>query len=525
MRPILIIGLDGASFAVLEPLLAAGDLPTLGALGARAELASVVPPITPAAWASFMTGKHPGKHGIYDFHVYDPATRHDTFVTSRALREPTIWELLTAAGRRTGVLNLPMTYPPRPGAGTIVSGFDTPSTAVGFTQPPELRERLLARFPDYRFVAEPDPSDPTLATDAGFDGFVAAVEASIAQRTDAALMLLAEQPFDAFMVHYQDPDALQHQAWRFLADPDRHPGRAARLRETYRRLDAQLARLVAAMPGGSLVLVVSDHGFGSHDGRVYPNVLLREWGFLSWRGRRRDRLRRSVQKRLASLGLVRRDVKRAGPWITEARAGSFERALPLRWSRTRAYVGLAEIYGLLYLHLPAGASREALRGELRRRFLAVRDPHDGASVFADVIAGEVAYPDDPLGRRPDLVLVPRPGFSVHRGLNHRRWLDRYATTMGTHRPNGVLLAGGDGIRPGRLAGTPSLVDVAPTVLAAAGVPIPDDLDGRVLTELFVEPPEITRVPPPTRGADDGFTLSADDESEVMKRLQALGYMT
>jgi len=525
MRPILIIGLDGASFTVLDPLLATGDLPTLAALGARAELASVIPPITPAAWASFMTGKHPGKHGIYDFHVYDPQTRSDTFVTSRALRDPTVWELLTAAGRRTGVLNLPMTYPPRPHAGTIVSGFDTPSVTVGFTQPPELRERLLARFPDYRFVAEPDPADQTLETDAGFATLVAAVEASITQRTDAALMLLGEQPFDAFMVHYQDPDALQHQAWRFLADPDRHPARFARLRETYRHLDAQLGRLVAAMPQGSLVLVVSDHGFGSHDGRVYPNVLLRQWGFLSWRGRRRDRLRRSFQKRLARFGFARPDADRRQPWIAEARAGSFARALPLRWSRTRAYVGLAEIYGLLYVHGSGGARREALRGELRRRFLAVRDPRDGAPVFADVVDGEVAYPDDPFGRRPDLVLVPRPGFSVHRGLNHRRWLDHYATTMGTHRPNGVLLAGGDGIRAGRLAGTPSLVDIAPTLLAAAGVPIPDDMDGRVLTELFVEPPEITRVPPPTRGADDGFTLSADDESEVMKRLQALGYMT
>src|SRR5215813_12823288 len=135
-RPVLIIGLDGATFELLDPLMELGDLPTLAGLarrGTRAVLRSVVPPITPAAWASFMTGKSPGAHGIYDFRVFDPRTHTDTFVTSHALRDATIWELASAAGRRVGVVGLPLMYPPNPCAGTVVAGFDAPSVRAQYT--------------------------------------------------------------------------------------------------------------------------------------------------------------------------------------------------------------------------------------------------------------------------------------------------------------------------------------------------------------------------------------------------------
>ncbi len=532
--PILVVGLDGVSHEILEPLLAGGDLPTLARLlarGASGVLHSVVPPITPAAWSSFMTGKLPGKHGVYDFRIYDPRSGRDSFVTSRALREPTVWELLTAAGRRVAVVNLPVMYPPKPTAGTVVSGFDTPSTAVAFTHPPALRERILARIPDYFFVALPDPADPNLEGERAFEDFAAQVERAFAQRTRVALDLLADERWDVFMLHYQDTDAFQHLVWRFIADHERHPERWSRIREVYRRLDGHLAELLAAAAPGTLVLVVSDHGFGSHDGRIFPNVLLRRWGYLTWRGRRRDRLLRSLRKRLRRLGLAREDGART--WLGELRARGFERDLPLVWRQTRAYVALAEIYGLVYLNVRGrepkgtvapGAERRALAAELRERFLAVRHPGDGKPVFADVVPGDTAYPDDPLDRRPDLVLIPRPGYTVYRDLNHRRWIDTYRVVSGTHRPEGILIASGPGIRPGRLSGVANLVDLAPTLLAVAGVPLPPDLDGRVLTELFTVPPAVTTAALGTRSEAPDAPLAADEEEEVMRRLRALGYL-
>lgn len=535
-RPVLVIGLDGATFTVLDPLLAAGDMPNLARLvaeGTRGAMRSVVPPITPAAWSSFMTGKLPGKHGIYDFRVYDPRQRRDSFVTSRALRQPTVWELLTAAGRRVCTINVPVTYPPSPRAGTVVSGFDTPSLMAEFTAPPELRDRILARIPDYFFIAVPDSEDSNLERDENFENFVAQVERAYEQRTTVALDLLERGPWDAFMLHYQDIDILQHRTWRFLERPDLNPQRWERLRRAYRRLDELLGQVIAAAPARALTLVVSDHGFGSHEGRLYPNVLLRRWGYLAWAGRRRDRLMRSIRKRLVRLGLAGPGQRRAEAWIVQIRDRRFERMLPLRWRRTRAYVAIAEMVGLLYLNLRgrepegivnAGTEAEALAAEIREKLLGVRDPKDGRPAFDDVLYGRDVFPHDPVGTRPELVLLPRPEYSVYRDLNHRRWIDHYPVTSGTHRPDGILIVSGPGIRQQRLEGERAIVDIAPTILAASKVPIPDDMDGRVLNELFDDPPAVTWTAATGAGASRDAALSREEEQEVMERLRSLGYM-
>jgi predicted AlkP superfamily phosphohydrolase/phosphomutase len=534
--PVVLIGLDGATFDVLDPLVAAGDMPILGALlarGARADLASVVPPITPAAWASFMTGKQPAKHGIYDFRIYDPRMARDSFVTSRAVRDRTLWQLLVAAGRRVTVVNLPMMFPPPAASGTVVSGFDMPSADVAFTSPPELRDRILARYPAYRLVPVPEPTDPSLERDDSFARFVGEVETGLEQRTWIACELLRSERPDVFMVHYQEPDVLQHVAWRFLADPALAPARHARLRQVYRRLDGLVGEVLADAPADAVVLVVSDHGFGAQEGRLFPNVLLQKLGYLSWRSRRTTRLKHSLDKRLRRLGLGQARSGTDIPWEVRVRTHGFAQDLPLRWSQTRAYVALAEIYGLLYLNLRGrepegivepGAEQARLTEELRAHLLSARDPHDGGAAFAEVLPGAAVYPDDPTGRRPDLVLVPRPGFIVRRELRLSLWLERNRTIGGTHRPEGILVAAGPGIRAGRVERA-AIADLAPTVLAVADVPLPDDLDGRVLTELFERPPTVTYDRATAPVAEEDAVLSEHEEAQLADRLRALGYLT
>jgi predicted AlkP superfamily phosphohydrolase/phosphomutase len=216
------------------------------------------------------------------------------------------------------------------------------------------------------------------------------------------------------------------------------------------------------------------------------------------------------------------------------REESFARALPLRWRQTRAYVALAEIYGLLYVNLRGrepqgivapGSERDALVQELRTRFRAVRDPRDGEPVFADVAAGGELYPGGDHTCQPDLVLVPRPGYSIHRTLHPRLWIDHHGVMAGTHRPQGILVASGPGVRHGTVSASIGLTDLAPTVLAISGVGIPEDMTGRVLRELFIEPPVATYVPPPEAAPGDAGSSSAGDDAQVMERLRALGYMT
>ncbi|MCG8513753.1 MAG: alkaline phosphatase family protein, partial [Halanaerobiales bacterium] len=148
--PVLIIGIDGGTWDVLNPAIEAGCMPNLSKLlekSAHSPLNSVIPAITPAAWGSFQTGKNPGQNGVYDFKYWDQ-NGHRQLVSSESLND-TIWEIAGKGGKKVGVLNVPMTYPPRKINGDMVCGVLTPGLTSNFTWPPELQAELLEAVPDY----------------------------------------------------------------------------------------------------------------------------------------------------------------------------------------------------------------------------------------------------------------------------------------------------------------------------------------------------------------------------------------
>ena len=116
MARTLLIGLDGATWTILDPYMERGLLPNLQALterGTRAQLRSIMPPLTPPAWTSLMTGKHPGRHGVYDFFQKDaPDSEYFHFASSQDVGSPTIWSVASAHGKRVMSLNFPLMFPP-----------------------------------------------------------------------------------------------------------------------------------------------------------------------------------------------------------------------------------------------------------------------------------------------------------------------------------------------------------------------------------------------------------------------------
>src|SRR3989454_5339778 len=127
---LLIVGLDAATFDLICPWIAEGKLPNLAALmkdGAWGRLASILPPITPPAWTSFMTGKNPGKHGIFHFVETERDSYAMNYTNGGSRRSPTVWKLLNAAGFSVGTMNIPFTYPPEALDGFQISGLHTPS--------------------------------------------------------------------------------------------------------------------------------------------------------------------------------------------------------------------------------------------------------------------------------------------------------------------------------------------------------------------------------------------------------------
>ena len=142
---LLIVGLDAATFDLICPWIAEGKLPNLAALmenGTWGRLASILPPITPPAWTSFMTGKNPGKHGIFHFLGARPGTYKLSYLNAASRRAKTIWRMLSDAGYTVGTMNIPFTYPPT-APKWLPSGMDTPSEKSSFVDPPELHSELV----------------------------------------------------------------------------------------------------------------------------------------------------------------------------------------------------------------------------------------------------------------------------------------------------------------------------------------------------------------------------------------------
>jgi predicted AlkP superfamily phosphohydrolase/phosphomutase len=549
----MIISLDGASFDVLNPLVQHGVMPNVARLmqqGIATPLESTTPPITPVAWASFMTGKTPRKHGVFDFRLYDPNTQSDTFANAASIRARTLWQLLSDNGVRVGVVNLPMTYPPYGVNGFVVSGFDSPSLDSPFTHPASIRDDLLSRFPEYDFVTWP-PAD-LHASDTQFMSFTEAVQRQFRVRTEAALHLAREYAPDVFMVHYQSTDALQHQLWCYM-DPGlvetQSPVRREAVVNCYSVLDECLGMLLQRVGGQNTnVLVVSDHGFGPAFGYLYPNVWLKQWGYLHTRSsplasactRIKDYLRNS---RITITRLLCRapvTMKPLAPqrsptsqehansgltWIESVQRTTLDDELPLDWSRTTALVASAELSGLLYLHgVEEHAERQRLLAELQIRFQELVDPLENVPWFTEVVPGEMACAARASVPTPDLVLVPRPGWAVSRRLPHNHGVWRAnRPCWGTHRLDGILIAAGPGIRVGDI-GHPLLVDIAPTILHLLGLPVPADMDGQVLRDLLsVKSPVVYVGCDPTReGKPSG--LSASEEATIEDRLRSLGYL-
>ena len=532
---LLIIGLDGATFDVLNPMMKAGRMPALQrfiADGVSGVLHSTKPPITPAAWTTFMTGKGPGRHGIVDFEKYHVATHRLEFNSTYEIREKTLWEHLSDKGFRVGSINVPMTYPPKPVNGFMISGFETPSIDAEFTYPPELKQDILREIPDYNYRTnwrrKPMGGLEMLRENLDY------ISGSFDQGRRLTEYCGEKFGWDVLMIVYKLVDNLQHKAWKYL-DPRfnaKYPREAEMAAECFRKLDDALAHLFAyANKRDATVLIMSDHGHGSLDGKVQPNLLLNRWGYLALRSP------------------WERATRRASHWahrLTKGKATRFEqgsrgieRDLAIDWANTKACVMHAGIYGFLYINVkgrgPNGvvepADYERLRDEIAEQLRAetILWP-DGrrTAMFPEVLKAEELYrctrDDNP--DLPDLLLSPEPGLAVVRkirGARPVRWCSE-SRLEGTHRVEGIVALGGPNVRRGE-AIEGNIVDITPTVLAALGLRVPIDMEGRVLGEAFDQELIVEREPPVRKQLEEHEAVYSDREREILeKRLSELGYL-
>ena len=549
MMRVLIFGLDGATFTLIRPWAEAGELPHLARLmaqGVHGDLRSTLPPVTSPAWPSFMTGKNPGKHGVFDF--IRPVQGDFDLVNATAIRAPTLWQILSEAGRRVGVINVPVTYPPRPLNGFMITGLLSPSSGT-ITYPPDLLTPYRRELGPYRVAPRIQYKEGNEET------YLADLLNLIETRRRYALRLMQDHPWDVLMVHFIALDNLQHAFWKFI-DPDhpRHrPERAARfgpgLLRAYQQVDAAIGELMEAAGPDTAVIVMSDHGFGPLHYVVNLNLLLLRHGLLRLKGNPWTRLKAAlfhagltpatVYRALEVLGLQNL-TQRVSKRVRNRVVGKFLSFDDVDWSRTVAYamghVGQVYInrkdrepYGIV----EPGAEYERVRREVIEVLQTLRHPETGRPLVDRIILGEEAAHGPYARYGPDLHLVMDgyrciafPLFAT----DHRLITRQIRGDSGCHRSEGVFIGYGPPFRPGAVPRAPQITDLAPTILHLAGLPVPDDMDGRVLEETFdpaYRSAHPVRIHPTDQGgppSGEVEALSDEDAAEVEARLRALGYL-
>jgi predicted AlkP superfamily phosphohydrolase/phosphomutase len=551
--PVVIIGLDGVPLGLLRPWIEAGKLPTMGRFlreGAIGDLRSTMPPTSGPSWSSFMTGKNPGKTGIYDFLYRAEGTYRFPPVNSSLRDGPELWEILSAAGRRVGVLNVPLTYPIKPVNGFMISGWMTPYSAQDYVYPPELGEELHRAVGDYRIY-------PTMTCTPGRERqFLKASLELLEMRTATALYLLRRERWDLFMTVIFDTDRVLHQLWHTL-DPEHpwHDGDAGGsgdlggiVLEYFQHVDRSLARLMDAAGENALKIVMSDHGMGSAHHFVVLNNWLLDSGFLRlkrtpWTAFRRALFRggltlRNVHKLANWLGLAKHAEYKglySTDWLLKLAFLSFN---DVDWSRSLAY-SFGRHYGPVYLNVRGrepqgivepGAEYERVREQIAAAAMAFQHPLTGRKLVGRVLRREEIYHGPHLEQAPDLILIPQDPRDIFFGLadfGSNRVVDTVYRYSGMHRDDGMLMAMGPQVESGSACRGAAIQDVMPTVLHAMGVPIPDDVDGRPLLELF-RPAYRDRAPQYVSGKGNGdrprVVYDAGEEKEIAERLRGLGYL-
>lgn len=555
---VLLIALDGATLDLLDPWMAAGELPLLARLfaeGTGGTLRSTIPWATPTAFASFATGVNPGQHGVYDFGVLR-GRDYTSFVPTNGgmVHGRSLWQLLSDAGLTSLVLNMPMTYPAPAINGALVAGIPYPGGSPRLCHPPDLLDDLQARGWDLARNASDDLAG-------NYEDYFAGLMELVRARGEAAAWLVSEMRPDFTAVHFLETDQAQHRFWQFMpGEPRYRPGgpHTEAILRLYQETERAMAQIIAAAGEDVWLCVMSDHGFGPTRHQVWLNNWLIANGFLVLRpfgrlkraayrlGLSPATIREKAPERL-KLAILQFFERQKGRAIAEAmeggtsvvrRKGALDRLVgrlaldfyDVDWSRTRAFSTGTTAVGYVYLNVagrdpqgivPPGRAyeqtREAIMDALRRW------PPVG-----EVLPREAVWSGDLLDRAPDIVIrwaeptTDARYFQTRISSHHL--IKPVPNDYASHRPDGMFVWHGPEVAAGRRLHA-DLLDLPPTILWLLDQPVPRYMDGRPLTDVINRDQPVTTAAIPLEDAiEGGDALSAEEEAAIQKSLRDLGYM-
>ncbi|MFA5802241.1 MAG: alkaline phosphatase family protein [Thermoleophilia bacterium] len=562
MSKVCVIGLDGGTFSVIDFLIGQKRLPNFARLmneGSSSTLMSTIPPLTPAAWTSFFTGSNPGKTGAVGFFKFRPGTYQLEPMNAGNLRGAPIWSLASSRGKRVCVFNVPVTYPAVPVNGIMISGMDAPSFDDQAIFPLEQKKPFLDAVPDFSISINADTkylarhsSDPSA-------DYIGLLKSHLGMELRAINYLMGLEDWDLFVGVIRSPDSFQHIFWadaeKVIAGEDvsaEESKRAESVFSCYETIDREIGETWSAWCADRDIIFMSDHGFGRLRSDICLNRVLAEAGLLKFLPRGgRKRFRERMVKRLQAhipRGTRQKLRKMLGRDMTGQRWHSFVDSLvaDIDWSKTR--ISAIAQHGCLYVNQkgrdPLGqvgseAERLAVLDEAEEVLSRLMDPEDGMPVVSAFYRKEDIYSGPLMPEMPDMVVnmrdwsyrgIPSTSIELSQESIFRYQSDDCAQLAhtGNHRREGILVMHGPDISAGRPGGA-AMVDVAPTIMHLLSLPVPEEWDGAVLAESVkagAAGQDIAKkVKYDTGAGETGENpLTAEDEEEIRKRLENLGYL-
>ncbi|MEW6097024.1 MAG: alkaline phosphatase family protein [bacterium] len=557
---VFVIGIDGGTFEVIQLLIKEGKLPNISRIidnGVSGELISTTPPVTAPAWVSFMTGKNPGKHGIFNFLGESHKNYKGRLLTSVDIKTTTLWSILSIAGKKMVLVNIPNIYPPFPVNGVMISGMGTPSKESTFTYPTDIYEKLVSNIGDYVVDYWDNKHFNKDKRNAEFyEEIIKKMDYMTDKRRDAIFYLIREFEWDIFMVVFVLIDRLQHFFWRFIDKT--HPeydeilskrfGNA--ISKGYQKIDKIIGEILDEVGEDTTVIVLSDHGFGPLHKFFYINKWLIEKGLLKIKKTIPWRLRISypnIGKVLSRLKLHK--------FIHLLPEGICKFSIPrlkivpkdwpelVDWKKTKAYA-FDEIG--ININMAGREPNGTVQPEeyhklieyISDELLKLEDTETGKRIVEKIQKKEDVFTGPFMKEANDLIvlldhLIYQSHITFKDYFTNKSLFSKPTTGWnGTHRFEGILMMMGHDIKKGYKMKKHEIVDICPTILYLTGLPILSDMDGRVIEDA-IQPQKlsstyITMVEDVNGIVNTKTThrdsVAKEEENLIQEHLKGLGYL-
>jgi len=508
---VLVICLAEATADLILTWAEAGLMPTFKSLmseGTSGPLRSQIPIIIPQVWGTLVTGKSPGRHGLFDFWQRGPDGRFRE-INGSQLKEKPVWQILSDNEVQCGIVNIPITYPPDKINGFMLSGEVAPGAHRSIAYPSSIYDEVVRKFGRYR-LKDIFPGGRQKAD------YLTLIEEDITKQTDVIEYLLSEKEWDFFMTFYSTTAIAQHYFWSDMECQDEgNPFRNV-IQTTYRCLDRAVDRLVRVAGSETIVFIISECGAGPLQSGVQINTWLEQEGFLTRKTRTLNAPGGSNSMRVIKSGLrslvanTRKNVQRHLPqsmyfWANRNMKGvkawiqSYLTSSDIDWCKTKAFSRGKE--GTIFINLKGrdpegivnpGEEYESVRSSIIEHLSKLVDPVTGKKAIDQVYRAEELYEGPMIEWAPDLIIAWRDtayeptesdrdkeSIFVPRWREYMNW-----PTTGSHRIDGILFAKGPGISKAKRIEGARIIDLMPIWLYSLNQRIPSDLEGRIIPGLF-----------------------------------------